>query len=512
MPDSLTSDYLVVGSGIAGLTFALRCAPHGRVVVVTKAELANTNTSHAQGGIAAAVGEGDSLDLHVQDTLTAGAGLCDVEAVKFLVGHAADRLRWLIDIGAQFDKTDLDVLSLGLEGGHSRKRIVRRADQTGWEIERALTAAVRNEPNIRVIEYGFAEALLTGSNGCSGALVHVKGSPSLQVTARATCLATGSCCRVYRFTTNPPIATGDGVALAATVGAQIENMEFIQFHPTTLYHREKRGFLITEAARGEGAILRSINGRRFMYDYDDRGELAPRDIVARAIHAETQKSGVPFVHLDMTHIAAEKIHNEFPFISETLSNLGIDLLRDPIPVVPAAHYQCGGVKTDLDGKTTVSRLYAAGEVACTGVHGANRLASNSLLEAVVFGWSAAEHAISSGNEAEAGEPAEPPVALVSRSQADGIARRLKRTMWDNVGIVRRNRGIQIAADDIAEMIEEIDASNEFYVAGAEIANLLECGKQIVKAATKRSVNVGLHYNADLGPLSESDSLPMIDEM
>lgn len=508
----LDCDFLVVGSGIAGLTFALKCAPFGKVIVVTKAELADTNTSHAQGGMAAAVGEGDSLELHVQDTLTAGAGLCDVKAVEFLVGNAVARLRWLEEIGTQFDKDDLDALSLGLEGGHSRKRIVRRADQTGWEIERALTVAVRDEPNIRVIEYGFAEALLGGDGECMGALVHVRGGSTVSISARATCLATGSCCRVYRFTTNPMIATGDGIGLAAGVGAALENMEFIQFHPTTLYHRDKRGFLVTEAARGEGAILRTINGRRFMFDYDARGELAQRDIVARAIHAETLKSGVPFVHLDMTHIAPEKIKREFPFIAETLFGLGIDVLRDPIPVVPAAHYQCGGIKTDLDGRTSVGRLYAAGEVTCTGVHGANRLASNSLLEAVVFGWSAAEHAVGVDAAVNEGHPTNAVVPIVSRNQADGIARRLRRTMWENVGIVRRNRGLQIAHADVDEMIAEIEPSEEFYVAGAEVANLLECGKQIIAAAIKRDFNVGLHYNADLGPLSESDALPLTGEM
>jgi L-aspartate oxidase len=509
--ETLRCDFLVVGSGIAGLTFAQRCAPHGKVIVVTKAELADANTSYAQGGIAAAIGEGDSLDLHVQDTLTAGAGLCDVRAVEFLVHKAEERVRWLIDIGAQFDKTDLDVLSLGLEGGHSRNRILRRADQTGWEIERALTVAVRNEPNIRVIEYGFAEALLAGDARCTGALVHIKGAPSARINARATCLATGSCCRVYRFTTNPEIATGDGIGLATAIGAQLENMEFIQFHPTTLYHREKRGFLITEAARGEGAILRNLQGRRFMFDYDERGELAPRDIVARAIHSETQKSGVPFVHLDMTHLDPEKIGHEFPFISETLLKLGIDVTREPIPVVPAAHYQCGGVKTDLAGQTNVKGLYAAGEVACTGVHGANRLASNSLLEAVVFAWSASEHALADSQDIRSGEPQRSKIPTVGRLQADGIARRLKKTMWDNVGIVRKNRGLDIAADDIEEMIEEIEP-DDFYVTGAETANLLECGKQIVHAAKMRKANVGLHYNADLGPLSESDGLPLIDEM
>jgi len=507
----LECDFLVVGSGIAGLTFALRCAPFGRVAVVTKAELANTNTSHAQGGIAVPIGEGDSFDLHVQDTLTAGAGLCDLKAVEFLVGNASARLKWLQEIGTQFDKDDLNALSLGLEGGHSRKRIVRHADQTGWEIERALTVAVRVEPNIQVFEYAFAESLLMGDAGCSGALVHVRGGPTVSISARATCLATGSCCRVYRFTTNPVIATGDGIGLASAVGAKLENMEFIQFHPTTLYHREKRGFLISEAVRGEGAILRTIGGRRFMFDYDPRGELAPRDIVARAIHSETHKSGVPFVHLDMTHITAEKVKKEFPFIAQTLGGLGIDVLRDPIPVVPAAHYQCGGVKTDLHGRSSVDRLYAAGEVTCTGVHGANRLASNSLLEAVVFGWSAAEHAVDQQSKIVEGTAASPEIPIVGRGQADGIARRLRKTMWDNVGIVRKNRGLQIAKDDVTEMIHEVEPSHEFYVAGAEVSNLLECGKQIIQAAMDRDFNVGLHYNADLGPLSESNALHLTDE-
>jgi L-aspartate oxidase len=509
---NLECDFLVIGSGIAGLTFALRCAPSAQVILVTKAELADANTSYAQGGIAAAIGEGDSLNLHVQDTLIAGAGLCDEDAVRFLVENASERLNWLIDIGAVVDKTDLDVLSLGLEGGHSRNRIVRRADQTGWEIERALTIAAKQRPNIRVMEYAFAESLLLDNGACTGAIVHQKGRDPVTISARATCLATGSCCRVYRFTTNPVIATGDGIGLAVAAGAHVNNMEFIQFHPTTLYHRQKRGFLITEAARGEGAILRSVSGRRFMFDYDPRGELAPRDIVARAIHAETQKSGIPFVHLDMTHIPPDKVKSEFPFIAETLLSLGIDIALDPIPVVPAAHYQCGGVVSDLYGRTCVDRLYVAGEVACTGVHGANRLASNSLLEAVVFAWSAAAHSAEIERKKAVGTPTDRTIPIVARSQVDGINRRLGRTMWENVGIVRRTRGLAVAADDISEMIDEIEPSSEFFVRGAEVANLLECGRQIVAAAIARKSNVGLHYNADLGSLSESDSPPLTDEI
>lgn len=496
--ETLDCDFLVIGSGIAGLTFALRCAEHGKVYVVTKSALSDSNTSWAQGGIAAAVGEDDSLFLHVEDTLTAGAGLCDVDAVEFLVRHAEDRLDWLIEIGAQFDIDAAHALSLGREGGHSRNRIVRHADQTGWEIERALTSRAVKTDNVRVFDYAFCESLDIVDGRCVGAVVHQRDREPFRISARATCLATGSCCQVYRFTTNPPVATGDGIGLAAAAGAKIENMEFIQFHPTTLYHRERRGFLISEAVRGEGGILRTVHGRRFMFDYDARGELAPRDIVARAIHSETVKEGIPFVHLDMTHIPEEEIRLRFPFISETLLGLGIDVTRDPIPVVPAAHYQCGGVRTGLDGLTSVPGLYAAGEVSCTGVHGANRLASNSLLEAVVFGWSAAEHAVGLADSPVSGEDPRP-VPIVSRSAVDGVVRRLKRAMWDDVGIVRRTKGLEAARDEVAELSKEADAANEFYVAGAEAANLLECARQIVDAALARKVNVGLHHNADLGP-------------
>jgi L-aspartate oxidase len=532
------SDFLVVGSGIAGLTFALHCAERGRVLIVTKSQLADSNTRYAQGGMAAAIGEDDSVQLHVEDTLRAGAGLCDLEAVKFLVSHAEERLDWLMSIGASFDPEQGEDdhptrLSLGREGGHSRNRIVRRADQTGWEIERALTGAVRRHSNIEIMEYAFCESLLSRDGACIGALIHPREAATMEIHAAATCLATGSCCRVYRFTTNPPIATGDGIALAANAGASISNMEFIQFHPTTLYHRTRRGFLISEAVRGEGAILRNTRGRRFMFDYDSRGELAPRDIVARAIHAETQKEGVPYVHLDMTHIPPDEINKRFPFIAETLLSLGIDVTREPIPVVPAAHYQCGGVVTDLRGRTTIPGLYAAGEVACTGVHGANRLASNSLLEAVVFGWSAALDAISipitkqTQGEARTADSSDrtaegegwksqlsaqlenlkPSIPIVPRNEVEGIERRLRRIMWEHVGIVRRTRGLQHALEEIEEIIASLitGAKREdgerppFSVRGAECANLLLCARLITQAALARKENVGLHYNSDLGP-------------
>lgn len=503
---STTYDFLVIGSGIAGLTFALKAAHRGRVCVVTKSELSDTNTSWAQGGVAAAVGENDSIALHEEDTLIAGAGLCNREAVRFLVEQAEAQLDWLISIGANFDLepgSKVAILDLGREGGHSRNRIVHYADRSGWEIERALTVAVRHAKNIDVIEYAFCEGLLMSGSQCTGAILRTHNGPQTQIHAGSTLLATGSCCQVYRFTTNPQVATGDGIGLAASVGAKIENMEFIQFHPTTLYHRDSRNFLITEAVRGEGAILRTIRGRRFMYDYDPRGELAPRDIVARAIHAEIQKEGVPFVHLDMTHLSETEVMQKFPNIRETLLGFGIDVTREPIPVVPAAHYQCGGVSTDLHGRTSVSGLFAAGEVANTGVHGANRLASNSLLEALVFGASASESA--SPNVIEKGEMAPGTIPLVERNQADGIVRRLRRTMWEEVGIVRSNRGLRNAVETIEELCSEITPSDQFHAFSAEAANLLECGKQIASAAKKRTTNVGLHYNVDLGPPSEFQS-------
>lgn len=503
---TIDCDFLVIGSGIAGLTFALKCARESEceVLVATKAVLAESNTNYAQGGVAVAIGEDDSLQLHVEDTLRAGAGLCDRKAVEFLVQHAEERIEWLIDIGAEFDRADSLSLSLGREGGHSRNRIVHRADQTGMEIERALSVATRAQKNIQILEHAFCDALAMKDGECTGAFMQVARTGSAEIRARAVCLATGSCCQVYRFTTNPPIATGDGLALADAAGAEIKNMEFIQFHPTTLYHRSKRGFLISEAVRGEGAILRNLHGRRFMLDYDSRAELAPRDIVARAIHSETLKEGVPFVYLDMTHIPAQDIQRKFPFISETLLSLGIDVTREPIPVVPAAHYQCGGVVTDLHGRTSIPGLYAAGEVACTGVHGANRLASNSLLEAVVFASSAAEHASANMAELRSGEKANLKIPVVGRLDADGVTRRLRRLMWENVGIVRKNRGLRYAREELQELIDTMEPSEEFYVAGTEARNLLACARLIIEAARARKTNVGLHYNEDLAPPQEED--------
>lgn len=495
---TVETDFLVIGSGIAGLTFAIHASSHGRVEVVTKSSLSESNTQYAQGGMAAALGEDDSWELHEEDTLAAGAGLCDPAAVRMLVQMAPSCFEWLVSLGARFD-WDVEGVSLTREGGHSRRRIVHHADTTGFEIERTLTSRVATNERIRLHEYAFCSGLLMAGSECVGAVVRPSVGDAYQIVSRATLIATGSCCRVYRFTTNPPIATGDGLALASSAGATIENMEFIQFHPTTLYHRERRGFLLTEAIRGEGGILRTVHGRRFMQDYDARGDLAPRDIVARAIHAETLKSGIPFVHLDVTHLSPGVFAERFPNIYATLRQVGIDPAQDPIPVVPAAHYQCGGIKTDLHGKSSLARLYASGEVASTGVHGANRLASNSLLEAIVFSTTAAQSAIEEREITSSGSVMPSVVPIVPENEVDGLTRRLRRIMWEHVAIVRKTRGLSHALDEISEMIESLPTDYPFYLRGAEAANLLECGQLITRAALNRKTNVGLHYNVDLGP-------------
>ncbi len=495
-------DTIVIGSGLAGLTFALHAAEYGNVCVLTKAELWESNTSYAQGGIAAAVGESDSWQLHEQDTLVAGAGLCNPEAVRFLVQNAPQAIEWLSSLGARFDRdgapdtyTDW---ALGREGGHSRNRIVHHADKTGWEVERAMNEAVRQNPQITILENSFVTDLLMQDGRCVGCLMRDSDLGERAFTARAVMLATGGAGRLYQHTTNPRIATADGIALASRAGADVADMEFMQFHPTTLYHPQMRSFLITEAVRGEGGTLRNHEGTRFMYDYDERLELAPRDIVARAIDAEMKKLQTWCVYLDMTHLTREAISQHFPTIVEKLSTVKIEPHRHWIPVVPAQHYSCGGVVTDLFGRTTIPGLYAAGEVASTGVHGANRLASNSLLEALVFAKSAAEAA--SDDPATKATP-EPTQRRHSVTEADAvrIRRALQKTMMDNVGIVRRNAGLAQAAERIEELNTEYHKLPEapYGQYALEAENLLIASRYVVAGARARQENVGLHFNADL---------------
>ena len=490
-------DFIVIGSGLAGLTFALSVAQKGRVCVVTKAEISDSNTQWAQGGIAAAVGDTDDWKLHEQDTLIAGAGVNDSEAVRYLVQHASESIQWLSELGANFDRTG-DDFALGMEGGHSRHRIVKHADKTGWEIERTVVKAVRNHPNITVIERAFVTSLLMDNGRCVGASVVVDGLGERWYGGRAIMLASGGCGSMYQHTTNPSVATADGIALADEIGAKIEEMEFMQFHPTTLYHPQLRSFLITEAVRGEGGTLRNHNGRRFMYDYDARLELAPRDVVARAIDSEMKKLETWCVYLDTTHLKSEDLKHEFPTIWDKLKSIDLEMDRDWIPVVPAQHYSCGGVVTNLHGQTSIPGLYAAGEVARTGVHGANRLASNSLLEAVVFAKSASESAL---NETFI-PPAEAnytPRRCILEADSVRIRRALRKQMTKGAGIVRTDEGLEETLEVVEQLLREYDQlpTAPFSTHPLETHNLLIAARYVVQGALSRRINVGLHFNSDL---------------
>jgi len=506
------ADFLVIGSGVAGLTYALHVAKDYRVVVLTKKDRAESNSNYAQGGIAGVVAPDDEFALHEKDTLTAGAGLCHEDAVHVLVTEGPDRIRDLIALGARFSTVRTpdgrEVLELGREGGHSRNRIVHAVDRTGWECERTLLAATRTLKNLRILEHYFVVDLaigdVAGVRRCIGAVALDARSGEFHLfRARSVLLATGGCGQVYRHTTNPAIATGDGVAMAYRAGASIANMEFIQFHPTALYHPRGRSFLISEAVRGEGGILRTRDGTPFMTGYHPLADLAPRDIVARAIHTERLKRGEPCVFLDITHLDAEFVKRRFPTIYQRCMELGLDITREWIPVVPAAHYQCGGVRTDLWAATDLPGLYAAGEVACTGVHGANRLASNSLLEAMVFGYragqkAAQEDALPPGTGHDVAVPPHGP----HRCQMDAIEKtrsRLQSVMDEYVGIVRTTDGLNTALAEIHEVrrdAESLLAHSEPCVDLYELRNMVEVAALIVQCALARRESRGLHYNTD----------------
>lgn len=506
----IESDVLVVGSGIAGLSFALKAAAHGRVLLVTKKERAASSTNWAQGGIAAVMGEDDRPELHVRDTVVAGAGLCRSEAVRSLVEEGPDRVRELVAWGVRFT-AEAGRFSLGREGGHSRRRIVHAADLTGREIERALLAAAAERPEIRVLEDHSAAELLVAEDGaggrrCVGALVLDRrtGAP-VECRAAMTLLATGGLGRAYRHTTNPDVATGDGVAMAYRAGAAVANLEFVQFHPTALYPVEDRAVLISEAVRGEGAILRKPGGEPLLEGVHPLGSLAPRDIVARAIDLELKRSGAPHVWLDLSPIPPETLERRFPFIFSECAARGIDIRREPIPVVPAAHYACGGVRTDRDGRTALPGLYAAGEVACTGVHGANRLASNSLLEAVVYSHRAA---VRVPIEIEIGRgAAEPrPVRHGTEPARPGDRERWRSTiesvrslMWEDAGIVRsdaRLRRAEATLRELKDRTEQDVARLRLDDALLELRNLIESALLVVRCARERRESRGLHYNVD----------------
>jgi L-aspartate oxidase len=502
------ADVVVVGSGIAGLFFALKASRYGSVAVVTKKSRPESSTNWAQGGIAAAFGSDDSPELHKEDTLVAGAGLCHPDAVDVLVREGPARVRELIELGVHFSE-DAEGLSLGREGGHSRRRIVRAADLTGREIERGLLAAVA-AAGIRIYENTAAVDLLTATDPgtlgerCCGLLVlDADSAEPVPILARAVMLATGGCGQVYRHTTNPSIATGDGVAMAYRAGAKVANMEFIQFHPTALYPARERTFLISEAVRGEGAVLRRRDGTAFMDAYHPLASLAPRDVVARAIDAEMKRTGDPFVLLDCSTISETEVRERFPNILRETAERGIDMLSGGIPVVPAAHYLCGGVLTDTFGRTSVPGLYAAGETACTGVHGANRLASNSLLEAIVFAHRAAERI---GPQLSVTRMLEPPLppggsgeAQIGLEEIEAEREEIRGLMWDLVGIVRSGERLADADQRLRAVSERV---NGWWAAArpspelVELRNVVQCALLVVRCAILRKESRGLHFTAD----------------
>ncbi|HGF2621471.1 TPA: L-aspartate oxidase [Escherichia coli] len=509
-------DVLIIGSGAAGLSLALRLADQHQVIVLSKGPVTEGSTFYAQGGIAAVFDETDSIDSHVEDTLIAGAGICDRHAVEFVASNARSCVQWLIDQGVLFDThvqpNGEESYHLTREGGHSHRRILHAADATGREVQSTLVSKAQNHPNIRVLERSNAVDLivsdkigLPGTRRVVGAWVWNRNKETVETChAKAVVLATGGASKVYQYTTNPDISSGDGIAMAWRAGCRVANLEFNQFHPTALYHPQARNFLLTEALHGEGAYLKRPDGTRFMPDFDERGELAPRDIVARAIDHEMKRLGADCMFLDISHKPADFIRQHFPMIYEKLLGLGIDLTQEPVPIVPAAHYTCGGVMVDDHGRTDVEGLYAIGEVSYTGLHGANRMASNSLLECLVYGWSAAEditrrmpdaHGVSTlppWDESRVENPDERVVIQHNWHE-------LRLFMWDYVGIVRTTKRLERALRRITMLQQEID---EYYAHFRvsnnllELRNLVQVAELIVRCAMMRKESRGLHFTLD----------------
>ncbi len=503
-------DVLIIGSGLAGLTLALKTAKEKKVCLVSKRSINDSSSNWAQGGIAAVLTDDDSVEAHIQDTLIAGAGLCDAEVVRLVAERGRETVEWLIKEGVPFTREDDNSgYHLTREGGHSHRRIIHAADATGQAVQNTLAEKVCNHPNITLLENHIAVDLITArkvgmkSGECLGAYVlNNKNGKVLTIAAQHTVLATGGAGKVYLYTTNPDVSTGDGVAMAWRAGSRVANMEFIQFHPTCLYHPQAKSFLITEAVRGEGGILKLPDGTRFMPSHDKRAELAPRDVVARAIDFEMKKRGIDCVYLDISHQPADFILSHFPTIYQRCKELGIDITKEPIPVVPAAHYCCGGIMTDHNGRSDLPGLYAIGETAYTGLHGANRLASNSLLECLVFGQAAASDILS--------QAAKPAVKLpdwdesrVTDADEEIIIthnwNELRRFMWNYVGIVRTSKRliralnrIDMLRDEVHEFYSNFRISNNLI----ELRNLLQVAELIVKSAMARHESRGLHFSKD----------------
>ena len=512
------TDFLVIGSGIAGLSFALKVADYGNVILISKTTIDESNTKYAQGGIAAVTYEPDNFEKHVKDTLIAGAGLCNKEIVEMVVSEAPAQIKQLIDWGVNFDQNEKGKYDLGKEGGHSENRVLHHKDNTGEEIQNSLVNRVKNHKNIEILENHFAVDLITqhhlgklvkrnhGDTECYGAYVlDLKTDQVNTFLSKITIVATGGTGNLYDTTTNPKIATGDGIALVYRAKGLIENMEFMQFHPTSLYNPgEKPSFLITEALRGFGAVLKTKAGEEFMQKYDKRESLAPRDIVARAIDYEMKISGDDYVHLDCTHLDPEKLKNHFPNIYDKCLSLNIDITKDPIPVIPAAHYMCGGIKVDKNGYSTINRLYAIGEVSSTGLHGANRLASNSLSEAIVYADRAAKDVIKKVDQIKIntdipewnahGTTYPEEMIMITQNYKE-----MQQIMSNYVGIVRSNlrleralRRLEIIYTETEKLYEKSILSQKL----CELRNLINVGYLILKMAQNLHESRGLHYSID----------------
>lgn len=515
-PQEHQCDVLVIGSGAAGLSLALRVAPQSKVIVLSKGLSSEGATFYAQGGIAAVFDESDTIESHVEDTQIAGAGLCEQETVQFIAENAKKSVQWLIDGGVPFDQeddtsVDAPKYHLTREGGHSHRRILHAADATGMAMQKSLQENVIDHPNIHIFERHNALDLITedkidgDKKKVVGAYIWNRNSEIVEtVRAKVVVLATGGASKVYQYTSNPDVSSGDGIAMAWRAGCRVANLEFNQFHPTCLFHPEARNFLLTEALRGEGAYLRRPDGTRFMGDFDERGELAPRDVVARAIDYEMKRLGADCMYLDISHKPADFIEKHFPTIYTRLLELGIDMTKEPIPIVPAAHYTCGGVMVDQQGQTDLTNLYAIGEVSYTGLHGANRMASNSLLECVVYAWSAAKKIRKEIDSiALPGKLPEWDESQVICSDEEVVIQHnwheLRLFMWDYMGIVRTDKRLERALRRIQLLQQETnDYYSNFRVSNnlLELRNLLQVAELMVRCAMKRKESRGLHYTLD----------------